>query len=312
MRKLPIEHICTRNKNYHLFKKDGGVSDCIREGGVWEEHLYNLIENISFKDTTIIDIGANLGAHTLEFADLVGDGGKVYSFEPQRVVFYQLCSNIFVNGYDNIYAFNKAVSNKNGVVHIEKQDFYFDGVLNIGNTHIQNQGDPVDGIKLDDYNLDNISLIKMDVQGFEPFVLDGATETIKRNRPLILIEIEDEHLTLYNKSITDIIYFFVGLSYEIKQIRNTDYIAYPKEKQYIFKDFNVTFSDKLYINCFLKNHENCKLYIRDYISKQIIYHEIINFEIGINWWFTFESSDKFIVEIFDKNNNELYKKIISK
>lgn len=227
MKKLPIEYIIAR-KNYFLFKQDIGVTHSLRTGKRWEEHLYDAIKHINFKNSIIIDIGANLGSHTLEFADLVGDNGKVYAFEPQRIIYYQLCSNIIANGYNNIFAYNLALSDKNETAYIEKQNFYSDDILNIGDTHISNDGDIIDVKKLDNYNLNNVSLIKIDVQGYEPFVLNGAIETIKRNKPIILIEIVNEHLNIYNKSDENIKEFFSNINYNLNNISGWDYIATPK------------------------------------------------------------------------------------
>ena len=230
MKRLPIDYVSSRSKNYFLFRQGIGLTSSIRQGKKWEQHLYDVIKDFNFENTTIIDIGANIGVHSLEFADLVGENGKVYAFEPQRIVYYQLCANIIANGYDNIYAINKALSNKNGSTFIEKQNFYLDELLNIGDTHISDQGEPVDEIRLDDLNLDNVSLIKIDVQGYETFVLEGAIETIKRNKPIILIEVEDSQLKLFNKTSTDIIEFFDSVSYNMCKIGDIDYIATPKNQ----------------------------------------------------------------------------------
>lgn len=228
MKRLPIDYVSSRDKHYFLFKQDIGLTSCIREGRLWEPHLYEAIKDYDFNGTNIIDIGANLGAHTIEFAEMVGENGKVYAFEPQRIVYYQLCANIIANGFDNIIAINKALSNKNGITHIEKQNFYLDGLLNIGDTHISNEGELVDEIKLDDLKYDNVSLIKIDVQGYEPFVIEGAIDTIWRNNPVILIEIEEDQLKRFNKSTSDVISFFKSISYDVRRIHGIDYIATPK------------------------------------------------------------------------------------
>jgi FkbM family methyltransferase len=230
MKKLPIDFVSSRNKNYFLFKQDIGLTSAIRENKMWEPHIYESIKNVNLENTNIIDIGANLGVHTLEFAEMVGQG-EVYAFEPQRIVYYQLCGNIIANGFDNIIAYNVALSNKNGITLVENQNFYSEGLLNIGDTHVGKTGDEVEERTLDSYHFDNVSLIKIDVQGYEPFVLEGARETIKRNNPIILIEIEDSQLTLFEKSIDDIINFFKSISYNLNKIEGIDYIATPNNNK---------------------------------------------------------------------------------
>lgn len=197
--KLPIEYVNNR-KQYILFKNDCGVTDMTRRGGVYEHYIFDYIyKNLNVKDTNIIDIGANFGFHSLEFADLIGDG-KVYSFEPQRLVYYQLCGNIILNGYQNIFAKNVALGDRDTTLLMENLDYESNETINIGNAHLDaftTKGSLVEVKKLDDYNFENVSVIKVDVQGYEPFVLDGAVETIKRNDPVIFIEVEEPQLSIY-------------------------------------------------------------------------------------------------------------------
>ena len=70
-----------------------------------------------------------------EVADLV-DGGKVISLEPQKLVYYQLCGNIILNGYDNITAHNIALSDEHTNLKMENLQYHSDDTINIGNAHL--------------------------------------------------------------------------------------------------------------------------------------------------------------------------------
>jgi len=282
MRKLPIEYVQNKNRhNYFLFKNDGGLSGFIREDRMFEEHLYNLYKKINCNGKNIIDIGANLGVHTLEFAEMVGDNGKVYSF-------------------------NIALSDKNGMTHIEKQDFHKNDLLNIGNTHISENGNEVEERTLDSYNFKDIKIIKIDVQGYEPFILNGSIKTIEENNPYIFIEIEDEHLTMFNKNPDDIKTFLNENGFLLKWIELFDYIAIPK--------FEIRFEDKIY----LKSNSNVlatKIIFREYNSKLILYRQFnINFNDNVEWWFNSNrllDCDKLILEIYN-GDNIIFKRNINK
>ena len=76
-----------------LLEKDL-ISSCINNYGYWEQHLYLFYSNFIKPDFVILDGGANLGFHTVQFGFL---GSKVYSFEPQSYVYNQLCANILFN-----------------------------------------------------------------------------------------------------------------------------------------------------------------------------------------------------------------------
>src|SRR3990167_9357657 len=191
MKKLPVEYL-ERKRRWALFRNDCGITDVIRGGGVYESYLFDYIRNnLHVEGTTILDIGANLGQHALEFADLVGENGIVHAYEAQRVVFMQLCANIFLNGYTNIYPHHVALSDYAWVTHVCTPDYFSDTTINVGNAFIAPElphlhtRDLVDMKRLDDMGFENppISVIKLDVEGAEPMVLDGARKIIEMYKP---------------------------------------------------------------------------------------------------------------------------------
>lgn len=235
MKKLPTEYIETRKK-YILFKNDCGVTDMTRRGGIYEHYIFDYIKNnINVENTNIIDVGANFGFHTLEFADLVGNGGHVYSFEPQKIIYYQLCGNIILNGYDNITGHNIALGNEESILKMENLQYHSKNTINIGNAHLNafydNGFNYVDVKKLDDYNFNNISVIKIDVQGYEPNVLDGSIKTILKNKPIIFIEVEPPQLEIYGFKPEDIFKRLTSLGYTYQKVLDVehlvDYVAFP-------------------------------------------------------------------------------------
>jgi FkbM family methyltransferase len=234
--KLPTEYVETRKK-YILFKNDCGVTDITRKGGIYEHYIFDYIrDNLNVQGTTIIDAGANFGFHTLEFAELVGDEGKVVSFEPQRLVYYQLCGNILLNGHDNVYAHNVALSDKENILKMENLQYHSTEPINIGNAHLDACTDLgynlVRVATLDSFELNNVSVLKIDVQGYEPRVLDGAKETILKNKPTIFIEVEAPHLNIYGWNENDIFSRLEALGYTYKKVLDAehlvDYVAIPK------------------------------------------------------------------------------------
>jgi len=234
--KLPIEYVETRKK-YALFKNDAGVTDMTRRGGIYEHYIFDYIRNyVDIKGKNIIDVGANFGFHTLEFADLTEDG-NVYSFEPQKYVYYQLCANIILNGYGNITAYNIALSDEYANLKMENLDYFSEDTINIGNAHLNAYTNlaynMVDVKPLDSYNFENIAVLKIDVQGYEPRVLDGAIETIMKNRPIIFIEVEEPQLAIYGWTKNDVFNRLDSLGYTYKKIIDAehlvDYVAIPNK-----------------------------------------------------------------------------------
>lgn len=236
--RLPVEYVETRKK-YVLFKNDCGVTDITRKGGVYEHYIFDWIrQKLDVKGKTILDIGANFGFHTLEFADLV-ENGQVSSFEPQKLVYYQLCGNVILNGYGNVTTYNVALSDYSEVTRLKMENlqYYSEETINIGNAHLNaftdNGYNWVDVKPLDSYFFENVAVIKIDVQGYEPKVLDGAVETIRNNKPVIFIEVEEPQLAIYGYTKENVFARLESMNYEVQKVIDAqhlvDYVAIPKK-----------------------------------------------------------------------------------
>lgn len=211
----------------------------VRRGGIYEHYIFDCIKkNIDVTGKTIIDVGANFGFHSMEFADLVGNG-KVFSFEPQRLVYYQLCGNVILNGYENIFPYNIALSDEHNVLKIENLQYHSDETINIGNAHLEAFCDlaynEVEVRPLDSFQFQDLAVLKIDVQGYEPRVLDGARETIREHQPIIFIEVESPQLKIYGWEEKHVFERLSSMGYEFRKVVDAphlvDYVAVPKNKK---------------------------------------------------------------------------------
>lgn len=232
--------------NYFLFKNDNLVSRSIIEGWQYHKYFFDFLElnEIELSGKTIIDVGANNGSFTIDFSKLVGEAGKVYSFEPQRIIYMQLCTNCFINGCTNVFPINKAVGEKNEIIDIEVNDFDTNAPVNYGNTHVvinnntDKKTEAIECITIDSLNLKNVALVKIDIQGFELFALKGMLNTLKENRPYLFIEIEKEQIDFFDYKKDDIFGLMVNQGYSYKKFLTkedenivSDYLFYPNEKK---------------------------------------------------------------------------------
>lgn len=139
-----------------------------------EQDYLKGIKSILMNPNCIMDVGANIGNHTLFFKKS-WPKATVYSFEPRLEIFHRLKRNLEINGISVSGCFNKAVGNKNG-----RGKFVFDGRVenNIGAARINyDDTGSFDVISLDEFienhPQDRIDLIKIAVEGLELKVLDG-------------------------------------------------------------------------------------------------------------------------------------------
>lgn len=237
-----------KNKlKYALFPNDNAVTSSIIQGWQYEPYFFEFLKSncIETYGKDIVDIGANNGNFAVEFSHLAGDEGKVHSFEPQRIIYYQLCGNVFMNGLDNVYCHNVAIGDKSGIVYMENANYMSNEAVNFGDVRIKKPTDNmviVDLKRLDDYDFQDIVFIKIDVQGYESFVIDGALATIQKHRPYIFVEFE-EHLLVENdssedllkKKIEDLGYivkrFQEGIPYQTESGKCLDCVCIPIEKE---------------------------------------------------------------------------------
>ena len=136
----------------------------------------------------VVEVGANIGCHTIPLAQKVGPRGHVLAFEPQRIIHQMLCGNLALNAIWNVSAERVALGNTEGIAFVPATDY--STTNNFGATELSKdgQGEPVPLMKLDMYPLPALQLLKIDVEGMELEVLQGADASIKKFRPLIYIE----------------------------------------------------------------------------------------------------------------------------
>ena len=140
------------------------------------------------KGHVVLDIGANLGAHTVFFGKKVGLKGEVHAFEPQRILYQMLCGNMALNNIVRGYCYLAAVGDHDGAVRVPQitpWETYNYGRLNVEDHEI---GDDVELMTVDGIHFPQVDFIKIDVEGMEEQVLLGAESTIARSRPIIYTE----------------------------------------------------------------------------------------------------------------------------
>lgn len=164
----------------------------LRYGECCEIEVAFLLKWIAMRPGTVIEVGTNIGTHTVPMAKLLAaQSRRLVVFEPQPVIFQNLCANLALNGLANVTAWPNACSDRSGTVYFQRPDYVASG--NFGGVSMSTesaQGDiAVPCVDLDSFlSKEPVSLMKIDVEGFELNVLQGAAQLIDRSRPVLYVE----------------------------------------------------------------------------------------------------------------------------
>ncbi|CAN5350072.1 hypothetical protein BH10PAT1_BH10PAT1_1020 [soil metagenome] len=201
--------------------------------GEWTEDELQVLGNLIKPGQVVIDVGAFIGTHSVYFGQKVYPGGIVYSFEPQRTIFNLLCTNVAINNILNIKCINKAVGDENRTCIIPVLDPNVEQNFGGISTNSFKDGDFVETMLIDDMPLEGCHLIKIDVEGREINVLNGAAKTIKKFKPVLYVECnkaeKSEDILKFLKKNKYKSYWHI-LNYYSKN-------NYFKNKKNIFKDY---------------------------------------------------------------------------
>ena len=198
------------------------IDDWIQENiyftGTYEEAELKYIKSSLKKGSVFIDIGANIGVHSLFASKIVGKNGKVISFEPFTKNYQSFLKNIALNNISNITDNNLAVSNTDGYI-----DIYYDkkeANLGMASSYITEYSDAekVKAVALDSYfeahPIDKIDFIKIDIEGGEYKALQGMKKILKKYSPKLLIEILDESESNQPKNKENCVEFLKNIGYK--------------------------------------------------------------------------------------------------
>jgi len=191
----PVTLVHTHGFDICLDPSDMGVSPSIGVLGWHEMKTTELFIKLTGPGSTVVDIGANIGFFTLLAAKLVGRKGVVLSFEPEPTSFSLLTESVERNNFDNVRLYQKCISNVDG-----QQLLHLSVTPNKGLHSIaRDPGGPsiqVPSARLDtlasSLGIGSIDLLKIDVEGAEPEVLEGAGRLLSESRVRNII-MEWEH-----------------------------------------------------------------------------------------------------------------------
>jgi len=193
----------------------------------------------------VIDVGANIGFFTLIFSTIVGRTGKVYAIEPHPRIYKYLQGNLDLNSVENVRTFNLALGSKSGTVKFsDRKGDDRNSVITTG-AGITVPQKSLDQLGIED---ESIALLKIDVEGYEKFVIEGAGQILKNVR-CIYFEVIERHFSKFGYKLEELLNILVNYDFKILEI-SANKASRPPPFHYLrFSNNLIAVRD---INAFLK------------------------------------------------------------
>lgn len=167
-------------------KADESIGRALDLYGEFAEGENRLMNRYVQPGDVVVDVGANLGTTVLPLANAVGASGQVIAFEPQPLMTQCLQTMLSINECFNVRVITAALAEKRGWARILAPNISHGG--NYGAMALGAEGLQVPVMCLDEIELSSCSLIKIDVEGYEWPVIQGAKKNLLKHRPVIYLE----------------------------------------------------------------------------------------------------------------------------
>ena len=245
---------------YRWFQYRAKVRDI--DNNLVKEAEMDLLDSLIKPGDTVIDVGANFGYYAVPMAKLVGSSGKVFAFEPIPETAAVLRLVLSHYKLKQVSVLEKGVGAKNEVISFEVP-IQEAGAHSAGQAHMIGRDNSLAGsevyhpfknhvqfdcevVRLDDVVKENVSFIKIDIEGAELFALQGMQEIIKRSNPVILVEICSFFLKGFKISMDEFMSFIKSMNYGVycydptrKKLVSTNFTA-KDDRNYILLPENKT------------------------------------------------------------------------
>lgn len=222
------------------------IGNVFKSGQYWDEDTLLKLKEYIHPNRNLLEIGGHCGTSTLVYSSFLNNDKKVFVYEPQKIMFNTLVTNIQQNGLeDKIIAYNSGVFCYNGVGKMNETDIDGGGgkvekryneenslPCNFGGIGLGQEGEEIQLTMIDSMGLKDIGFIHCDAQGSENFIFSKGVELITKNRPVIYFEDNEKH----DKKFFDIVC--------------SSYPEYKKESEFNVKKFCM---ENLYYSACIEN-----------------------------------------------------------
>jgi len=194
---------------------------CLAVSGEYEKTETDLIRIISQECDYVVDVGANVGYYAVNIPLMASNVKKLYAFEPLPNVYKQLRVNVELNNLDSrVEPFNLAVSNSQNEIELYVPNTFGSSAASsvelhpeVANSKVRVRSDTLD-ILYKQRLISKCDFLKIDVEGAEKFVLEGAQQLLSSERPVILAEILRKWSSAQGYQANDILKMLIRMGYK--------------------------------------------------------------------------------------------------
>lgn len=215
-----------------LYPNNDVISKTIKDGKIYDKKIVDEAHRFIRSGTACIDIGANFGQMSLIFSTLVGESGMVYSVEADDYCSHIIKKNIELNTVKNIYLITGAAHKLNNEqVIFPEQDFNEFGTYgSYGISPKSTEGRKVNTVTIDSLKISQeVSFMKVDVQGADLWALQGSVQTIHKYKFPIIFEYEEQFQESFDSNFGDYVDFVNDINYKfVKTIDAVNFLIMPR------------------------------------------------------------------------------------
>ena len=215
------------------------VIDFMAGGGVFEPYIIDYCAKHIKPGTTVIDAGANWGQMTVAFSKLVGESGQVHSIESSNFVVQYLERTLADNPEcKNVVLHHRAGWHTSGeqlemLIPYTGVAYSGAGIRGSHDTRL-NSTHTIESLAIDDMEFQSpVSVIKIDAQGSDVYILQGAKKTLEKYQPVVVLEYEEMYESLFNVQRQQLLDFLESINYtQVGSVENNqhDLILMHKSK----------------------------------------------------------------------------------
>lgn len=232
----PEDYVISKLRGYQVsikYNPNSYIGSHIWYRGIFEETIVSAITSNLKNGMTFIDIGANIGLHTIVAASKVGNKGKVIAIEPQQSCIKLLKENVALNKLNNVTVIDHALGStktEGKIFHVNDNN---DAQATLRATCAADQSKyetiqirTLDSL-MQELGINHADVVKVDIEGSEVQMLKGGESFFNKTKPeIIIMECIDEHLCRFGNSSTEILSWFKNKGYKAYFLARGRWIAY--------------------------------------------------------------------------------------